>query len=150
MGGLALITTFRQLLDRWPHRDQIAADLGVSYNMVDGWHRRGRVPPEHWRGILASAEKRGIDGIDMTLLTVLPLAIGCRTFRDVIDLWPSRDMLARDLNIPSATVRSWRVRNAIPEDVWNALITTSHRHGITGLNRGIMENCRHPPSEEAS
>jgi hypothetical protein len=149
MEGLAMVTTFRQLLDLWPHRDQVAGDLNVTYSRVDSWHRRGRVPPEFWAGLIASAVKRDIPGIDLVMLSMLPQASGCRTHADIIDLWPSRDLLAKDLRIPSATVRSWRVRNNIPADVWDAMVTASLKHGVTGLNRGIFEATRHPPEEQS-
>ncbi len=41
-----------------------------------------------------------------------------RTFRQVIDRWPSRAELARDLGVPAQNVRKWYFRDNIPGNVW--------------------------------
>lgn len=47
------------------------------------------------------------------------------SFRDVIDLWASREAMASDLNCGgSSKVRKWWQRNTIPSDWWTRVLET--------------------------
>ena len=47
-----------------------------------------------------------------------------RTFRDVIELWPSLEDLASDVSARLPTVIKWRQRNRIPAERWSAILST--------------------------
>lgn len=42
--------------------------------------------------------------------------------RSIINTWKNSLVLARDLDITAARVRMWKMRNAIPMEVWPSLI----------------------------
>jgi hypothetical protein len=51
--------------------------------------------------------------------------------RDVIDLWPSTDELAKDLGLEKPdTARKWRSRNWIPPIHWPDLLDHAKRRRI--------------------
>lgn len=52
-----------------------------------------------------------------------------QTFVDVIDLWPSRPELARDLGFTIGRVQKWADRNKIPPEHWNILIKAAGKRG---------------------
>jgi hypothetical protein len=54
------ITSFRDVVDLWPTRVQLARDLNLSYQTVVSWHVRDAIAPRHWHAIVAAAETRGI------------------------------------------------------------------------------------------
>ena len=45
------------------------------------------------------------------------------TFRDVIDLWATPDVLAGEINARVETVRKWRQRDSIPAEWWLSIIS---------------------------
>jgi hypothetical protein len=51
------------------------------------------------------------------------------SFRAVIDLWPSKAQLARDIGCAESRVQKWSVRNSIPAEWWLRLINAAHRRG---------------------
>ena len=54
-----------------------------------------------------------------------------KTFRDIIDQWPSGVALASDLGEQPGTVRSWRLPDrGIPSRHWPRLIEAARRRGI--------------------
>jgi uncharacterized protein YjcR len=61
-----------------------------------------------------------------------------RTFKEVIDLWPSVDELAEDLGKKPNTVRKWRVRNSVPADEWMRLIQSARARGIERVNADAL------------
>lgn len=73
------IQTFADLLKQWPSAGALAEDLSASAASEDlqvkevtarMWRQRG-IPSEYWLGIVASAEKRGIEGVTLDLLAKL-------------------------------------------------------------------------------
>lgn len=47
------------------------------------------------------------------------------SFRDVIDLWPSREAMSSDIDCGgSSRVRKWWQRNNIPSDWWLRVLAT--------------------------
>lgn len=48
-----------------------------------------------------------------------------RTFRDVIDLWPSKKDLASEIGVTLAVVTKWWQRYSIPAERWSAILSTS-------------------------
>ena len=53
------------------------------------------------------------------------------TFRDVIELWPSREAMAADIGAGASAVSKWWQRDGIPAEWWSAILAT----GIANDNR---------------
>lgn len=43
----------------WPKLTDLAADLGMSYQTVAAWKRRGRIPAEYDLRLIDAARRRG-------------------------------------------------------------------------------------------
>ncbi len=62
-----------------------------------------------------------------------------QTFRDIIDLWPTRVALARDIaheladGRPLLPVRDWHVRDTIPDKYFHAVVAAAGRCGFEGV-----------------
>ncbi len=54
-----------------------------------------------------------------------------RSYRDVIDQWPSVSELASDIGEKAFTVRKWRTRNSIPAEKWDALLKAAKKRGFS-------------------
>ena len=64
------IKSFRDLVELWPTREALAAEVGAHPSAVSKWWQRDNVPPEWWALILASevairARLRADDLIDI-------------------------------------------------------------------------------------
>jgi hypothetical protein len=44
-----------------------------------------------------------------------------RSFRQIVDLWPSPTAMALDVGAPVESVRKWRQRDRIPAQYWEAV-----------------------------
>ena len=60
--------THRIILQKWPHSQAVADDLGVKISNVRVWRHYNRIPFKHWQALIASAEKYGIRGITWAVL----------------------------------------------------------------------------------
>lgn len=60
------------------------------------------------------------------------------SFRDVIDLFPSRVGLGQALGWDGATVRAWRVRNSIPSPVWQSLVAVCREAGHSHVTPDLL------------
>ena len=72
----------------------------------------------------------------MRLRTNCPKIAGMadlRSFRDVIDLWPSKEAMASDVSSRAAAVSKWWQRDSIPADKWSAILSTdcARKAGLT-------------------
>jgi hypothetical protein len=132
------VRTVKALCALWGDPARLAADLGLHYTVVAVWCQQGRIPEEHWPGLVASARRRDIPGVTRALIAALPDARGVTTFREVIDLWPSQRLLATSLGAPHASVRGWRARNTIPARWWSRLLDAAAQHGVRGLDYTIL------------
>jgi DNA-binding transcriptional regulator YiaG len=47
-----------------------------------------------------------------------------RSFRDVIDLWGSREAMAAELRASSRTISKWWQRDRIPAEWWSAILAS--------------------------
>lgn len=56
-----------------------------------------------------------------------------RTAAEIIDLWPSRADLARDLDVSYQTVSKWRLRRSIPPAYWKRLLISASTHAIPNV-----------------
>ncbi|AGT08333.1 hypothetical protein JCM7686_1227 [Paracoccus aminophilus JCM 7686] len=43
----------------WPKMADLAADLGLSYQTVAAWKRRGRIPAEYDLSLIEAANRKG-------------------------------------------------------------------------------------------
>jgi hypothetical protein len=48
------INSFRELIELWPSREGMAADIGAKSSAVSKWWQRDSVPAEWWSPILAT------------------------------------------------------------------------------------------------
>lgn len=68
-------SSFRELIGCWARTRDFARDAGCSPLLVRQWRHRNFVPPQYWRGIVAGALRRQIDGVDAELLARLAAAL---------------------------------------------------------------------------
>jgi len=59
---------FRDVIDMWPTRTELAKDCQVSEQVVHKWHMRNSVDSKHWSDLLSSAKKRHLSSINAELL----------------------------------------------------------------------------------
>ena len=60
-----------------------------------------------------------------------------RTFRDVIELWPSKEALADEIGARGAAVSKWWQRDSIPAERWSAILATSNARRA-GLSSDVL------------
>lgn len=55
------------------------------------------------------------------------------SFKDVVALWGSPDVLAGELGVSVFAARKWAYRDSIPADKWSAILSTpvARENGIT-------------------
>ncbi len=71
------------------------------------------------------------------------------SFRAVISLWPSRELMASDLDCGgSSTVRKWWQRNNIPSDWWTRVLATDRAKDV-GLSADLFARLAAKQAEEA-
>lgn len=51
--------TFRDVIEMWPSREELAEDVGISYQGVSKWVYRKEIPPSIWPELVAAAIRRG-------------------------------------------------------------------------------------------
>lgn len=69
--GMANLNSFRTIIELWPSREGMAADLpGTTATQVSKWWQRDSVPAEWWSAILAT-EVAGAAGLNAEALTAL-------------------------------------------------------------------------------
>ena len=57
-----------------------------------------------------------------------------RNAAQIIDLWPSRADLARELDVSYQTISKWRTRRSIPPSYWKGLLVSAAAHDIEGVS----------------
>ena len=65
---LAAMTTYTEIIDRWPSLTAYAGDIGVRYGTAQVMRYRGSIPAKYWKRVVAAAARRGIDGVSLELL----------------------------------------------------------------------------------
>lgn len=60
--------SFRKIIDLWPRRVDIAADLGVTPIHINSMLTRNSIPPQYWSRAVAGAAARGIAGVTLATL----------------------------------------------------------------------------------
>jgi len=54
------MSTFTDIIDRWPDQSALADDLELNYDQVRKWRYRNSIPPEFWSEMLVVAKRRRI------------------------------------------------------------------------------------------
>ena len=62
--------SFRSIIELWPSRETMAADIGAKAAAVSKWWQRDSVPAEWWSAVLATEIAAGA-GLDAAALTAL-------------------------------------------------------------------------------
>lgn len=57
-----------------------------------------------------------------------------RNAAQIIDLWPSRVELARELDVSYQTISKWRARRSIPPSYWKTLLASAAAHNIAEVS----------------
>jgi hypothetical protein len=63
------ITSFQDVIELWPARSSLAADLDLPAHAVRDWHRRDSIPVWHFDDVVAAAARRDFPGVTYALLT---------------------------------------------------------------------------------
>jgi hypothetical protein len=75
-----MYTSFSAIIALWPSVDLLAADLGEKPATVRKWKQRNKIPPEHWVGVVRSAQVRGYEGVTADVLAAVAAGRGdCKT-----------------------------------------------------------------------
>lgn len=64
------ITSFRALIELWPSREAMAADIGAGASAVSKWWQRDSVPAEWWSAVLGTDCAKG-KGLTAEVLTAI-------------------------------------------------------------------------------
>jgi len=68
--GMTDLSSFQSIIDLWPSREAMAADIGAKASAVSKWWQRDSVPAEWWSAVLATEIALGA-GLDAAALTAL-------------------------------------------------------------------------------
>lgn len=63
--------TFAEIIAAWGDDAVFAEEVGAPRSLVAVWKHRNSIPAPYWSGVLASAEKRGIEGVTVDVLAKL-------------------------------------------------------------------------------
>jgi hypothetical protein len=75
------LTSFRLIIELWPSREAMAADIGAGASAVSKWWQRDSVPAEWWSAILMTdvAVSVGLNAETLTFLAARVPADEART-----------------------------------------------------------------------
>jgi hypothetical protein len=62
------MTTYTEIIDRWPSLSTYADDIGVRYGTAQVMRYRGSIPAKYWKRVVTAAARRGIEGVSLDLL----------------------------------------------------------------------------------
>lgn len=68
------MSTFRNIIDKWPSLSAFAADLGVKYVTAQLMRHRDSIAPRHWNNVVLAAKKRAIPGVTLEALAAIEAA----------------------------------------------------------------------------
>lgn len=69
------------------------------------------------------------------------------SFRDVIELWPSKEAMASDVSAKASTVSKWWQRGSIPAEWWSRVLDTE-KASTAGLNADLLTRFAARETEE--
>ena len=52
------LTTFRSIIELWPKREQLGAEIGIAATSVSKWWQRDSIPAEWWASLLSLPKAR--------------------------------------------------------------------------------------------
>lgn len=61
--------SFSDLISHWDRIADFARDVGCGYEAARQMKRRDSIAPEHWGAVVEACEKRGLRGVNLSLLT---------------------------------------------------------------------------------
>lgn len=64
------LATFRSIIELWPSREAMAADIGAGASTVSKWWQRDSIPADWWTSVLR-ADRVAAAGITAETLTRL-------------------------------------------------------------------------------
>lgn len=70
--------THTEIIRRWGRISLLADEIGCNYQTVRSWKNRGHIPPRYWPALIASAEKRGIEGVTLERLAKMSVLRGAK------------------------------------------------------------------------
>jgi hypothetical protein len=53
-------SSIRSLIDEWPSRKALAAEIGANTEAVHKWALSGRIPPRWQAKVISAAQQRGL------------------------------------------------------------------------------------------
>lgn len=65
---MSQISSFRDVIELWPSREAMAADIRAGASAVSKWWQRDNIPSEWWAAILAAPLASGISADDLIRL----------------------------------------------------------------------------------
>lgn len=68
------MSTFRNIIDKWPSIGEFASDLGVKYVTAQLMRHRDSIAPRHWNNVVLAARKRSISGVSLEVLAAIEAA----------------------------------------------------------------------------
>jgi hypothetical protein len=63
----------------------------------------------------------------------------CKSFREVMELWPTVGAFADDVGVPMPTAAKWRQRDSVPAPFWHAILSTRAAKG-SGVTADLLVN----------
>jgi hypothetical protein len=60
------------------------------------------------------------------------------TFREIIDLWSTRSLLAQECGVDPGLVRTWYALGYIPSRRWNAVVASAQKYGLTQVTHAAL------------
>jgi hypothetical protein len=64
------LASFQSIIELWPSREAMAAEIGAGASTVSKWWQRDSVPAEWWSAVLAT-ERAVLAGLNAEALTAL-------------------------------------------------------------------------------
>ncbi len=52
------------------------------------------------------------------------------TYSDIIGLWPTHALFAKDIGVKDGTARKWHERDTLPSSYWITVCKASHDRGL--------------------
>lgn len=61
-----------------------------------------------------------------------------RSFREVLDRWPTRAAVAEDCGVPYVNAQMWAYRNSVPSEQFIKLCAGAQRRGFEGITLELL------------
>lgn len=64
------------------------------------------------------------------------------THREIIGLWPTRVILARELGVSDGLVHAWHRRDSIPTRYWQGLAKVARDRGLIDITADLLASIK--------